>query len=716
MICYVGSGCSGRNLLRPGAGRPIDPNGLGQGSMICRSHLVLRFETPVGKHYAFEQSLGQGGIGQVVQATCQRSNAKRAIKIMSRKSDPSGFEIALMIKLDHPNVLRLFETFEEPTATNTFLAIELCKGGPLPSYSKEFWPPLEEAAGAVIMWQLLGALHYLQSQSLSHGDICPANVLMLHFEKPPEQNVTKLIDFGAHAGSRTHDIPSAGLVMRALLGWCCGVKSSLREASSKAIDTFVYSEGGVAVPISKDASDLLNRFAGAERDSSFTAEKALKHNWFVHARRGEVPGRKAKPQRSQKPKDVETKTTDGKDKAKLKRAQTAGELSRDKSQSRSKDKDEIKSKDAKGKELSKSARDLTRDQPRVAPGGWWGAAPRLTNFIPRLRTFCNASGLLRIILVVAADIVDEEVLAPLRAAFQRMDGWCPDGLLTVEDLKHRLPKLGCKDVPADLDRLLIEADVDGVGALDFTTFIAITIGSQEVLSTDLGAKTFKILDRDQDGTISANDLLEFLKKVFKAEGIKDLLQDAVGKKPLNFQGFLGLLTKASKMETDFTEQTSTFHRLSPDAVSRMELAMATCEGSAHPIRSEAIKAKRRIIDTEAQKRRKEDEQKRRKQKREEEKKAKQRRKKEPVPEPDETTDPLTLSLIIQDSSDGSDSGRSQSQSVSQASRGRTDTGDTVRTVDTVGTVNSMGSVDSTTVTMKEFDEILRNNSRLMVTL
>ena len=32
--------------------------------------------------------------------------------------------------------------------------------------------------------------------------------------------VTKLIDFGAHAGSRTHDIPSAGLVMRVSLRRC----------------------------------------------------------------------------------------------------------------------------------------------------------------------------------------------------------------------------------------------------------------------------------------------------------------------------------------------------------------------------------------------------------------------------------------------------------------------------------------------------------------
>eukprot|EP00434_Breviolum_minutum_P034439 symbB.v1.2.030483.t1/scaffold3434.1/size111337/8 len=113
-------------------------------SMICRSHLVFRFQTPVEHAYALEQSLGQGGIGQVVQATCKRSRAKRAIKIMSRKSDPSGFEIALMSKLDHPNILRLFETFEEPMSPNTFLAIELCRGGPLPNYAREFWPPLEE--------------------------------------------------------------------------------------------------------------------------------------------------------------------------------------------------------------------------------------------------------------------------------------------------------------------------------------------------------------------------------------------------------------------------------------------------------------------------------------------------------------------------------------------------------------------------------------------
>ncbi|CAE7424574.1 CPK3 [Symbiodinium natans] len=262
--------------------------------MICRADLVQRSSSPVQATYELQAGLGRGGVGRVVQAVCRRNQIARAVKITSQKSDPSGFEVSLMRKLDHPNIVRLFETFVEETQGELHLAMELCKGGALPSYARDFWPPLEEAAGAVIMWQLLGALNYLQKQSLSHGDICPANVLMLHFDQPPEQNVTKLIDFGAHAGRRTHDLPSAGLVMRALLGWCSGMKcASLREAPAvKKGQTTVYSEGGLGVPISKPASDLMARFAGAEADAAFTAEKALHHTWFILARHGEVPVRR----------------------------------------------------------------------------------------------------------------------------------------------------------------------------------------------------------------------------------------------------------------------------------------------------------------------------------------------------------------------------------------------------------------------------------------
>lgn len=39
---------------------------------------------------------------------------------------------------------------------------------------------------------------------------------------------------------------------------------------------------------------------------------------------------------------------------------------------------------------------------------WWGAAPRLSNFIPRLRTYATGNKLLRMILLLAADTADED--------------------------------------------------------------------------------------------------------------------------------------------------------------------------------------------------------------------------------------------------------------------------------------------------------------------
>ena len=581
--------------------------------------------------------------------------------------------------------------------------MELCKGGPLPSYAKEFFPPLEEAAAAVIIWQLLGALHYLQMQTLSHGDICPANVLMLHFDKPPEQNVTKLIDFGAFAGTRTHDVPSTGLVMRALLGWCCGVKgNSLREAnhSFKAMgDSFVYSEGGVAVAVSRAATDLLKSFAAADRDTSFTAEKALKHKWFEQARRGEVPRRKARPRRSPTKEEAKAESQEGKGpdvKKKLMRAQS-GQLPK-----------ESEAKNRKDPTTTKSAKllDVSRVV-AVASGGWWGAAPAdLSNFIPRLRTFCASSELLRAMLIVAADALDEDVLGPLRAAFQSLDGWCPDGILTVEDLKKRLPKLGCKEVPSDIDRLLLEADLDGVGVLDFTTFLAIAMGSQELSSRGLGSKVFNILDRDQDGTISASDLDVFMNKVASEEEVAAMLKRDLGKRDLNLSGFFAMAAKATKMELDFASKQCESHKLSRAAADRISLALTTSEGMTFPLRSDVIKAKRRILDLEAEKRRKELVRQQRKEKERQrckkKKKMKERLKHIEVL-PEDVVDPLTLSLLVESSCDSSESGDPISEN-----RERTDTGDTA--------TETVGIVDSTNVTFRDFRQMLHGNQRLLVSL
>ncbi|CAE7565615.1 CPK3 [Symbiodinium microadriaticum] len=628
--------------------------------MICRADLIQSSRRKVQAAYELKASLGRGGVGRVVQADCRRTQITRAVKITSQKSDPSGFEVSLMSKLDHPNVVRLFETFVEESQGQIHLVMELCAGGALPSYAREFWPPLEEAAGAVIMWQLLGAVNYLHKQSLSHGDICPANVLMLHFDRPPEQNVTKLIDFGAHAGRRTHDLPSSGLVMRALLGWCSGMKgASLREAPvMKKGQAAVYSEGGLGVPISKAAGELLARFAGSEPDAAFTAEKALCHTWFIRARHGEVPLRKATSKRGAKP-EGSTPRSDANGSKEAgshgKKDKESGRRTRNKeTKPRSDKKGDGTRSGGRGESSTGSRKHLALgavEEKPVTAAGWWGSRAELPqNFVARLRAFCNVSSVSRAILLVAADCLEEEALAPLRAAFQRLDGWCPDGLLTVR-----------KDAPKDLDRLLLEADVDGVGLLDYTTFLAIAMGAQELLSSELGQRVFNVLDRDQDGIISVADLAAFLGR--------DETQLSSGLAPLTFEGFQTLLTDLAKRQETFGEPLSEVqHVLSSAAVERLQLAMETVSGLAFGERSETIKAKRRLADAAAKKRLATEERRRKE-------KSRRRRKVLPLEGPGQRdvraeADPVAMSLLVEDSSDGDggDVGEGDSATPSEPSQ------------------------------------------------
>ena len=99
-----------------------------------------------------------------------------------------------MSKLDHPNIVRLFETFVEVRTRKKahvcgvvcleeshgeiHLTMELCRGlsrarqgccqlvwcegGALPNYARDFWPPLEEAG------QFAPFGYYVESRVFAH--------------------------------------------------------------------------------------------------------------------------------------------------------------------------------------------------------------------------------------------------------------------------------------------------------------------------------------------------------------------------------------------------------------------------------------------------------------------------------------------------------------------------------------------------------------------
>ena len=83
--------------------------------------------------YNISKILGSGTYGEVIKAKKKGSKIVRAIKKIPRTKvkHPERFrrEIDIMKTLDHPNIIKLFETYEDQRYI--YLVMELCDGGEL---------------------------------------------------------------------------------------------------------------------------------------------------------------------------------------------------------------------------------------------------------------------------------------------------------------------------------------------------------------------------------------------------------------------------------------------------------------------------------------------------------------------------------------------------------------------------------------------------------
>jgi calcium-dependent protein kinase len=99
-------------------------------------------------------------------------------------------EIELLRKLDHPNVLRLYESFED--GKTVYLVMELCKGGDLFERISDSEHCAEKYCSQVAA-QICGALAHCHDQGVCHRDLKPENLLLL---SQAEDAPIKVADFG----------------------------------------------------------------------------------------------------------------------------------------------------------------------------------------------------------------------------------------------------------------------------------------------------------------------------------------------------------------------------------------------------------------------------------------------------------------------------------------------------------------------------------------
>jgi BR serine/threonine kinase len=143
--------------------------------------------------YRLEKTLGKGQTGLVKLGVHHKTGKKVAIKIVNREKLNESVlmkverEITIMKLIEHPNVLRLYDVYENKKYL--YLILEHVSGGELFDYLvKKSRLTIKEARK--FFRQIISALDFCHSHLICHRDLKPENLLL-----DDKLNI-KIADFG----------------------------------------------------------------------------------------------------------------------------------------------------------------------------------------------------------------------------------------------------------------------------------------------------------------------------------------------------------------------------------------------------------------------------------------------------------------------------------------------------------------------------------------
>jgi len=406
----------------------------------------------IHEHYDLDMKLGEGTYGSVHRCKVRKTGLDRAVKMILKTSvkDMVIFrkEIEIMKLLDHPNIVKLFETFEE--RDRLYLVMELCHGGELFDRIIEAGRFTEHEA-ANIMQQILRAVRYLHERDLCHRDLKPENFLFKTAD-PIESSVLKIIDFGLSchskpgavhselAGSAQYVAPqvlerkydkmcdmwSCGVVMYTLLSGSVPFRGRDQEEVMAKVQVGDFSMNGrIWEHISRDAKDLIRKLLKMSPTKRYTAEKALVHDWI--------------------------------------------------------------------KLCAPRADNL----------------PLEDGFLDNLRQFREKSKLKKAALHIIAGHLEDSSTRGIREMFTALDSK-GDGTICLNELTCGLERAGVRELPPDLPQILEGVDINGTGVIDYTEFLAANLDTELHLDEDICRSAFSVFDTDGDGRISKCELTRVL--------------------------------------------------------------------------------------------------------------------------------------------------------------------------------------------------------------
>ncbi|CAJ1388304.1 unnamed protein product [Effrenium voratum] len=115
-----------------------------------------------------KKKLGEGSYGYVCKGTNKATGSVRAVKTIAKGKmknlERFKQEIAIMKMMDHPNIIKLYESFED--LRNIYLVMEICSGGELFDRIIDAGS-FTEVVAAILMQQIIRAVYYMHQNKAS---------------------------------------------------------------------------------------------------------------------------------------------------------------------------------------------------------------------------------------------------------------------------------------------------------------------------------------------------------------------------------------------------------------------------------------------------------------------------------------------------------------------------------------------------------------------
>jgi serine/threonine protein kinase len=159
-------------------------------------------EVDLHAKYELKEVLGVGSTSTCHRCICRATGLSYACKIIDKHHIEERFqgmmdqfhtEIAALRKLEHPNIIRLYDVYI--TKTKIFIVMELMEGGELFDYVVQKGTLTEEEASQIVR-SVTSALVYMHSKHIIHRDLKPENLLLLQQPSRSGNLDVKIIDFG----------------------------------------------------------------------------------------------------------------------------------------------------------------------------------------------------------------------------------------------------------------------------------------------------------------------------------------------------------------------------------------------------------------------------------------------------------------------------------------------------------------------------------------